>query len=114
MSEATLDILTLVGFIGVCIIGAAIVTFINRMQKVKTVCARVVKKEIMNPGITSQVGVPKCRIHFAIYDGSNKKTVKYKVSEKCYARIPQTASGKLMLRGSELISFSGDDFSVEF
>lgn len=114
MSEATLGILTLVGFIGLCMIGAASVTVINRMQKVKTVFARVVNKEIMNPGVTSQAGMPKCRVHFAIDDGRNKKTVKYKVSEKCYARIPQTASGKLTLRGSELISFSGDDFSVEF
>lgn len=114
MSENLVGVYTLVGSVCVLFIGVAIITFINKRQKVKTLEARVISKEIDNPGITSQTGIPKFYVKFSVQEKGNEKVAKYKINEKCYNKISEQKKGVLTIQGTELLSFACDGQVIDF
>ena len=110
--ELLRDILTFVIAIAIVVIGATAITLWNRRKKTQSYEAKIIKKEIdMNMLSTQFPRVPRCMLEFLILD-SHKK-MKFAVSEKYYSSSPENVKGTLCIRGTELLSFKGEDFNID-
>ncbi len=115
MSEDLQGTIMLVFFFVVPIIGIIILTMLNKKRKTKEYIAMAVNKELKVTGnAASAPQLPAYYVKFSYEKDGEKKGINIKVSEKGYKATPLNKIGTLSIRGSELLSFIGEDFSVDY
>ncbi|MBQ9625441.1 MAG: hypothetical protein IJR47_04955 [Clostridia bacterium] len=111
--EMMRDLFSFIAAIAIVIGGVSIITLFNRMKKPEKFKAKIVKKEIkMNLLSTQFPRLPRYVLEFAIADGNKKMT--FAVNESCYISSPERKEGTLCIQGTELLSFEGEDFNIDY